>query len=81
MPRFPFRIGQRGCCRRALDFNHEPSFFDSVQRNLGAHMHLRERGLLVQTNVASLLATGLSGPPALRAGRECLSGFTHPLKY
>jgi len=41
-----------------------------------AHMRLRERGCaIVQTNVASVLASGLSGPP--RASGN--SGFTHPL--
>ncbi len=44
-------------------------------------MRLRERGCeIVQTNVASVLANGLSGPPRA-SGRPAvpISGLTHPL--
>jgi hypothetical protein len=44
-----------------IKLNHEPSFFESVQRILGARYALRKRGCeIVQTNVASVLAR----PPA-----------------
>src|SRR5262249_10347416 len=44
-------------------------------------MRVRKRGCaIVQTNVASILASGLSGPPRA-SGRPAvpISGFTHPL--
>ena len=55
MPRSPFKMGQRGCCRRASTSRTNRASSNRCSGFLDARNAFARRGLLVQTNVASLL--------------------------